>query len=101
MYIFNSFYHFNSTRTEGEELKLGEFLKNARLNAGLSQNFVGKTLGFGCGQYVSNFERGSSMPPFGKIKKIAKLYSIPAKDIYKRMYVTDLSKVTAKYYNHI
>jgi transcriptional regulator with XRE-family HTH domain len=61
----------------------GEFLKNARLRAGLSQRDVADHLKYQSPQYVSNWERGLTTPPGRTLRKLADLYQIPAEELYE------------------
>ena len=74
-------------RTEGEssvpdqtnvirKSHVGIPLKKAREKAGLRQCDVSKALGYLNGQFVSNWERGVSLPPDRALPKIAKLYKL-------------------------
>lgn len=56
--------------------KLSEFLKSARLDAGLIQGEVAKHLGYSSAQFVSNWERGLVTPPLGSLGIIMKLYKV-------------------------
>lgn len=51
----------------------GEFLKAARLKVNMSQMELGQVLGFGSGQFVSNWERGISKLPPHKIPEFVKI----------------------------
>lgn len=61
--------------------KLGDFLAESRVNAGLSQKDVSDKLGYSSPQFVSNFERGTCMPPMNKLKVLADLYDINPKEL--------------------
>jgi transcriptional regulator with XRE-family HTH domain len=77
--------------------KLGKFLEEKRKSRGLTQNEVGKLLGFGNGQFISNIERDDGVLPPAHFKKIARLYNV---DVYEMMSLaiddfTELLKKTA------
>lgn len=55
---------------------LAIFLKESRLNAGLSQKDVSKVLGYSSSQFISNWERGVSQPPITAVKKISQAYKV-------------------------
>jgi transcriptional regulator with XRE-family HTH domain len=55
--------------------KFGEYLRNQRLEAGLTQTEVSKFLSY-TPQFICNWEKGKSMPPFDKLYQLAKLYKI-------------------------
>lgn len=54
---------------------MNEF-KRLREAAGLSQKEVADALGYSTAQFVSNFDRSVSSPPFSQAKKLAKLYKV-------------------------
>jgi len=56
--------------------KLGSFLREKRVAAGLSQVEVARRLGAKNSQFFSNIERGFSPPPFPLLLKMMKLYRI-------------------------
>lgn len=62
---------------------LAEFLKNKRLNAGLSQRDVADKLGYSTPQFISNWERGVSHPPISALKKLGDLYKVSAEDLFE------------------
>lgn len=76
---------------------LGEFLRKSRMRAGKSQKEVSEYFGFSTAQFISNWERGQSKPPFYLVPKIASLYDIEQKEIYKIMFEFDKMKLQQKY----
>lgn len=59
---------------------LGDFLRQKRVKAGLSQIEVGRVLK--CkSQFVSNWERGDSAPPWRLLKILVRLYRIDENEI--------------------
>ncbi len=54
--------------------KVGEFLREARERAGLTQREVSVSLGYSSAQFISNFERGIAVPPIKKLKLLQKAY---------------------------
>lgn len=60
-------------------IKINSLLKSARVVKQMSQVEVGKRLGYKNGQFISNWERGLSMPPISKVKDLCKLYGIEKK----------------------
>lgn len=52
--------------------------KKMRLEAGLSQNQLGKKLGYSSGQFCYNWESGKSLPPPSSLRKLAKIFNIDA-----------------------
>lgn len=55
---------------------LGKQLANWREKAGLSQKEVSERLGYTTPQFVSNWERGVSVPPVIAVKKLSMIYGI-------------------------
>lgn len=62
---------------------LAEYLKEARVRAGFSQREVASQLGYQSAQFVSNWERGLSMPPGKTLRKLSDLYKISADEVYE------------------
>lgn len=50
--------------------KFGDFLREKRMKAGLSQKEVALGLGYTTPQFISNWERGLSNPPISSIRKL-------------------------------
>ncbi|MCB0391408.1 MAG: helix-turn-helix domain-containing protein [Bdellovibrionales bacterium] len=63
--------------------KLGIYFKKRREKLGLQQKDVAKALGYTSPQFISNMERGLSLPPLKKIKKLIKLYELPPEEVLK------------------
>lgn len=59
-------------------MTLGQVLKDARMQVGLTQREVSEHLGYSTPQFVSNWERDVSKPPIKAIRKLAKLYKVDA-----------------------
>lgn len=57
-------------------MRLNRFLAMKRKKKGLAQDDVGRVLGFGNGQYISNIEREECQLPVKHFKEIAKLYGV-------------------------
>jgi transcriptional regulator with XRE-family HTH domain len=64
---------------------LAEFLRSARVEAGLSQREVSEKLGYRTPQFVSNWERGVSSPPGRMLRKIAEIYEVQAEVLYEHL----------------
>jgi transcriptional regulator with XRE-family HTH domain len=77
-------------------MDLSKFLKEKRLEAGLSQGAVSKKLGYTSPQFVSNWERGLSQPPVATLRKIAQIYNISANDMFDVMLKATIDQVTAE-----
>jgi transcriptional regulator with XRE-family HTH domain len=65
---------------------LSDYLRQKRVDSGLSQLDVAKVLGYSSPQFVSNWERGLVSPPLETIAVLIDLYKIqPAEVIEKIM----------------
>lgn len=78
-------------KTESAELELrqkhvGRFLKMRREKASLTQQDVAKHLDYTSPQFVSNWERGVSLPPIDALPRLAALYEIAAKEMIDTMH---------------
>ena len=61
--------------------EFGEYLKQKRIAANLTQQEVADQIGYSSAQYISNFERGISLPPVNKLKIMIKLYRMPKAEV--------------------
>jgi transcriptional regulator with XRE-family HTH domain len=64
---------------------LNDYLKQKRLDSGLSQLDVAKVLGYSSPQFVSNWERGLVSPPLETIAVLIDLYKIPTGEVINRI----------------
>jgi transcriptional regulator with XRE-family HTH domain len=64
--------------------ELGQYLRQKRLEKGLSQVEVAKKLGYSS-QFIANWERGVSSPPMQALKKIVDIYNINQRDFLETM----------------
>lgn len=62
-------------------MALGEYLQEMRVKANLTQRAVSEVLGYSSAQFISNFERGISSPPFTKLKTLISLYKMPKEKV--------------------
>lgn len=60
---------------------LGNYLKQKRVQAGVTQSEVAKKLGYSTPQFISNIERGLCSPPLKNLKVLMKMYRIPADEL--------------------
>jgi transcriptional regulator with XRE-family HTH domain len=75
--------------TKEIELKrnlVGVQLKKWRISANLSQKDVAMKLGYSSSQFVSNWERGHSLPPVEALAKLIKIFDIKPKQVIDLMY---------------
>ena len=64
---------------------LNDYLREKRLDSGLSQLDVARELGYASPQFVSNWERGLVSPPLETIAVLINLYKIPPGDVVDRI----------------
>lgn len=60
-----------------------QYLAKLRQNSGFSQKEISDALGYSSPQFVSNWERGLSTPPFKTMKKLAAIYNVEFEEIIK------------------
>lgn len=61
--------------------RIGGYLRDCRVKAGLTQTQAAERLGLSSGQFVSNWERGVSMPPMDYLPQIVKLYRLSKSEL--------------------
>jgi len=61
--------------------EFGNFLRDKRIAAGLTQAEVSKQCGFSTPQFLSNIERGVCWPPMDFLRKLSGLYDIDPRDV--------------------
>lgn len=66
---------------KGDFTALGRYLAEKRLEKGLSQAAVARTLGYSSAQFISNFERGVCAPPMKKLKRMMEMYEMPSNKV--------------------
>lgn len=64
---------------------LNDYLRQKRLDSGLSQLDVARVLGYASPQFVSNWERGLVSPPLETIAVLIDLYKIPANEVVNKI----------------
>lgn len=65
---------------------VGKFLRDKRIKAGLTQWDVAHRLSYSTAQFISNWERGVSLPPTDSLPKLAQLLKVPGRDIIDVIY---------------
>lgn len=53
--------------------EMGKYLAELRKRRGLTQRDVSAAMGYSTAQYISNFERGRTLPPMRRIGEIVRL----------------------------
>ncbi len=70
-------------------------IKQARLDAGLSQNTLGLRLGYTSGQFISNVERGVMKFPLSKLKNFARITGADKRELVEA-YAEDARQLARK-----
>lgn len=68
-----------------ELVALGKYFQQKRIKQGLSQKDVSIKLGYTTPQFISNWERGVSMPPISVITQLSKMYKVNSEDIFNKI----------------
>lgn len=61
---------------------LAAYLKEKRIQVGLTQSEVAKKLGYSSPQFVSNWERGLANPPVFVLRDLTKMYKVPVDELF-------------------
>ncbi len=72
--------------------KISKYLRGCRLKAGVSQGDIARALGYSSAQFVSNWERGKSMPPMNAVPKLARLIKLNPNHIVD-LYVEETGRI--------
>ncbi len=64
---------------------LNDYLRQKRVDSGLSQLDVARELGYSSPQFVSNWERGLVSPPLETIAVLVDLYKIPSSEVVSKI----------------
>lgn len=68
--------------------RFGKWIKKTREGRDLSQSLVAEKVGYDSGQFVSNWERGLSLPPDAVAAKLAKALGLPYRVLLDEIYAT-------------
>lgn len=68
---------------EYDRKKLGNFLKEVREGANMTQADVSQRLGYTSPQFISNIERGISVAPLKTLAKMVNLYKANPESVVK------------------
>ncbi len=69
----------------------GAYIKNKREKLKMSQGDLAKALGYKTSQFISNLERGLSLPPKENIDKLCEVLKLNKKELVKKI-MQDLVK---------
>lgn len=64
---------------------VGRFLRMRRVKAGLTQLDVARHLQYTTAQFISNWERGISMPPLDTLPRLSALLKVPAREFIETL----------------
>ncbi len=65
---------------------VGKFLRERRIKAGLTQWDVAHHLQYSTAQFISNWERGVSLPPLDSLPRLATLFRVPGREVIEVMH---------------
>lgn len=68
---------------EYDRKKLGQYLKDVREQANLTQADVSQKLGYTSPQFISNIERGISVAPIKTLSRMVNLYKVNGDAVVK------------------
>ena len=68
---------------EYDRKKLGNFLKDGRESAQMTQADVSQKLGYTSPQFISNIERGISVVPLKTLSRMVTVYKVSAEAVVK------------------
>lgn len=63
--------------------RLAAFLKERRVEVGLTQSDVARKLGYSSPQFISNWERGLANPPVFILRDLTKMYKVSADQMFQ------------------
>lgn len=77
--------NFSREETILRRLTIGKLLREARAKVGLSQVYIARQLGYSSPQFISNWERGISLPPLNNLTKLVSLLEIVPDELIEAM----------------
>lgn len=80
---------------------LSSFLRETRVEKGLTQLQASRALGHSSPQYISNFERGLCEPSLETAMKLCELYEIPRRQLYDLMVEMYQSELEVKIFKKV
>lgn len=73
--------------------QFGKMLQKAREKAGLTQADVAKTFNYSTAQFISNWERGISYPPYHILRKLCSMYQIDVEVAKKKLRLIEIENI--------
>jgi transcriptional regulator with XRE-family HTH domain len=88
-----------ANETELRRRIVGKFLREKRVKASLTQWDVAHHLRYSTAQFISNWERGVSLPPHDALPRLATLFGVSSKEFITVMhsYQDQLLKLTKQH----
>ena len=82
-----------------KNVSLAEFLRNRRQELQLTQGQVALKMGFSSPQFISNWERGTALPPLHKlnsVRKVVRIYKLNVEDYIDRVLNEQRARILAR-----
>lgn len=74
-------------------MKFGTWFKHKRVQADLSQGDIARDLNYSTSQFISNWERGLSLPPRPCIPKLSKSLGVSEREIKSEIFQQKLNEL--------
>ena len=71
---------------------IGRYIRQCREKSGRTQAEIAKALGYSTAQFVSNWERGLSVPPFAALPRLNSLIRLNVKN-FINLYVAETGRM--------
>jgi transcriptional regulator with XRE-family HTH domain len=65
-----------------KNISIGEYIKERRIEKGLTQADLSKSLGYTSAQFISNIERETAQPPLKSLKTLMRILAISESNMY-------------------
>lgn len=76
---------------------VGKPIRKAREQNGLTQWDIAKGMEYTSAQFVSNWERGVSMPPLAELPRVASLVGLTTKELKDRMKACKIKEIELEF----
>ncbi|WP_413290772.1 helix-turn-helix domain-containing protein [Bdellovibrio sp. HCB337] len=73
---------------------LAKFIKESRIEAGLTQEELATALGYSTPQFISNWERGVSQPPVNTLILLARLLEVNKDELCSLLLAMKIEELT-------
>lgn len=71
----------------------GKYLRDLRMKRSLSQRQLSRELGYSTPQFVSNWERGLSRPPYHDLGKLARIFRVQPRALVRAIIEAEKEKL--------